>query len=96
MAEIIRTYAQNSDEMVKLKLACYELERLSPHGTTYTVEDIYFDWGLKWKYSAIVANRSDGRSWQAVCPRDYERILLSNDIRKTCEDIVSDKYFYDP
>ena len=41
--ELIRTYAPNSDEMVKLKLACSELERLSTKGTTYTVENIYFD-----------------------------------------------------
>ena len=94
--ELIRKYAPNSDEMVKLKLACYELERLSRKGTTYTVEDIYFDVGLNWWYSAIIANRPDGRSWQAVCPRDYERIILSNDIRQTCEAIVNDKYFYDP
>lgn len=92
----IRVYAPNSDEMVKLKLACYELGRLSKHGTVYTVEDIFFDIGQNWKYSAIVANRSDGRSWHAVCPRDYERILQSTDIAATCADIVADRYFYDP
>lgn len=96
MVELIRTYAPNSDEMVKLKLACYELEQLSRHGTRYTVEDIYFDLGQNWMYSAIVANSVSGSSWQALCPRDYERVLLSTDIRKTCEDIVSDKYWYDP
>jgi len=94
--EPIRVYAPDSDEMKTLKLACYELERLSKHGTTYTVEDIYFDFGLNWKYSAIVANRPDGRSWQALCPRDYERVLRSTDIASTCADIVTDKYFYDP
>ena len=88
MTEMIRVYAPNSDEMVKLKLACYELEQLNPNGTRYTVEDIYFDFGQDWMYSGIVAHRRDGASWQAVCPRDYERILLSHDIRKTCEDIM--------
>ena len=96
MAEIIRVYAPNSDEMVKLKLACYELGRLSTRGTRYTVEDIYFDYGQGWMYSAIVAHRPDGASWQAVNPRMYEDIILSLDVRKTCEGIVKDKYFYDP
>ena len=95
MVEIIRTYAPNSDEMVKLKLACYELAQLSTKGTQYTVEDIYFDIGQGWMYSGIVAHSPDGTSWQALCPRDYESVLLSNDIRKTCEEIVSDKYWYD-
>lgn len=96
MVELIRVYAPNSDEMVKLKLACYELGRLSKHGTTYTVEDIYFDLGQNWMYSAIVANSRSGQSWQALCPRDYERVLLSNNMAETCSDIVSDKYWYDP
>ena len=96
MDEIIRVYAPNSDEMVKLKLACYELEQLSPNGTRYTVEDIYFDVGLNWRYSGIVAHRRDGASWQALNPRQYEDVIQSMDIRKTCEGIVRDKYWYDP
>ena len=96
MAEFIRVYAPNSDEMVKLKLACYELERLSRHGTRYYVEETYFDFGQNWTYSAIIADKGNGDTWQAVCPRDYERILLSTDIADTCRQIVSSKYFYDP
>ena len=93
--EPIRIYSENSPELNKLKLACYELERLSKHGTVYTVKNIYFDVGQNWMYSAIIANSRDGASWQAVCPRDYERILYADDVAKTCADIVADKYWYD-
>lgn len=95
MAELIRIYAPDSHEQMKLKLACYELEQLTTKGTRYTVEDIYFDLGQNWMYSAIVAHSTDGTSWQALCPRDYENVLLSTDVRKTCEEIVADKYWYD-
>lgn len=94
--EVIRIYAPDSHEQMKLKLACYELEQLTTKGTRYTVEDIYFDLGQNWMYSAIVAHSTDGRSWQALNPRDYERVILSDDIPATCADIVTDKYWYDP
>lgn len=93
--ELIRIYEPDSEGLKKLKLACYELEQLSPHGTRYTVEDIYFDLGANWMYSGIVAHQN-GRDWQAVNPRDYERILLTDDIPTTCRQIVADKYWYDP
>lgn len=96
MTELIRTYAPNSDEVVKLKLACYELEQLSPYSTRYTVEDVYFDLGQQWMWTTIIAHHLSAREWQALSPRDHERILLSTDIRSTCEEIVADKYWYDP
>ena len=94
--EIIRKYAPDTEEHARLTLACSELERLSTKGTTYTVEDIYFDVGLNWWYTAIIANRPDGRSWQALCPRDWIDVIKSDDVRRTCEQIVKDRYFYDP
>ena len=93
--EPIRIYEPNTPEMNRLKLACYELEQLSRTGTRYTVENIYFDVGQNWWYSAIVAHSADGQSWHAVNPRDYERIISSDDVGATCADIVKDKYWYD-
>ena len=94
--EILRKYAPDTEERAKLTQACTELKKLSRKGTTYTLEDIYYDVGLNWWYTAIVAHRPNGQSWHAVCPRDYERIILTDDVPKTCAEIVADRYFYDP
>ncbi len=96
MTELIRTYSANTEEVKRLKLACYELEQISPYSTRYTVEDVYFDLGQDWMWTTIIAHHLSGGTWQALCPRDFERILLSDDIRKTCEEITSDKWWYDP
>ena len=96
MAEIIRIYDQNSEELNKLKLACYELEQLTDKGTRYTVEEIYFDLGQGWMYSGIVAHSRNGRHWQAVNPRQYADILLTDNVEEVCKHIVADKYWYDP
>lgn len=46
------------------------------------LEDIYFDMGQNWKYTALVTHKEDGvfGSWQSFCPRDYELILYTDSI----------------
>ena len=90
-----RTFEPDSPEVEKLRSACKELARLSPYGTTYTVETIYFDYGQNWWWTTIVAYHRNGSSWQ-INSADWEKILLSEDIRATCAEIVSGKYWYDP
>ena len=48
MAELIRTYAPDTDEYKKLMTASTILTAVSPKGITYTVEDTYFDFGQNW------------------------------------------------
>ena len=95
MAEIIRQYAPNSDEYVKLSLASSELTKQSTKGTAFYVDDCYFDLGQDWMWTTIIARRTNGDSWQALCPRDYEKILLSTDIPATVSEIMADKYWYE-
>ena len=45
------------------------------------VEDIYYDYGQNWKYTALVTyDDAKGDSWQTFCPRDYEIILECDNI----------------
>ena len=93
--EIIRQYAPNSDEVVKLRMASEEMTKNSTKGTTFTVNDCYFDLGQNWMWTTIIAHRPDGQSWQALNPRDYEKILFSKDIPATVHEIMTDKYWYE-
>lgn len=96
MTDIIRTYAPDTDAYKRLELAGFILHVLSPNGTIYKVEDVYFDLGQNWMWTTLIAYHPNGSEWQAFCPRDYEKILLTNDMVKTCREIVDDKYWYDP
>lgn len=41
------------------------------------LENIYFDMGQDWKYTALVTYRTDNMSsWQSLCPRDYEKVVM--------------------
>jgi len=96
--EIIRQYAPDSAEVAKLNLACEELNRLSRNGITYTVEDTWFDYGQRWMWTTIIGHDPNCpwcESYQALCPRDFERILYSTDIPTTVSVIRSDKWWRD-
>lgn len=97
MAEIIRTYSPDSDEYKKLTTAANVLTAVSPKGITYTVEDTYFDYGQRWMWTTLIAydKTASFGSYQALCPRDYEKILTTDDILATLSEIRTDKWWRD-
>lgn len=97
MAELIRTYTPDTDEYKRLTVAARVLTDVSVKGITYTVEDTYFDYGQRWMWTTIIANdpSSSFGSYQALCPRDYERILLTDDLLTTLSAIRADKWWSD-
>ena len=95
--EIIRTYAPDTDEYARLKTASVVLTAVSPKHITYTVEDTYFDFGQDWMWTTIIAHdpTSHFGSYQALCPRDYEKILLTDDMLTTLSEVRADKWWSD-
>lgn len=95
--EIIRQYAPNSDEVVRLTVASEELTRQSRKGIKYYVGDTWFDFGQRWMWTTILAHDPDSNcgDYQALCPRDYEKILYSLDIPATVAEIRADKWWRD-
>ena len=91
----IKTYAPHSDEYKRLTTAATVLTAVSPKGITYTVEDTYFDYGQDWSWTTLIAHRSDGEHYQALCPRDHEQILTTDDMLMTLSVIRSDKWWSD-
>lgn len=80
-SEVLRTYSKDSKEYKALQKFCDELNSKSTK-TKYYLKDIYFDYGQNWMYTAIIADSSDENSvsgtWQAVTPREYEKIIYNN------------------
>lgn len=97
MAELIRTYSPDTDEYKRLTVAARILTDVSPKCITYTVGDTYFDYGQRWMWTTIIANdpSSTFGSYQALCPRDYENILLTDDILTTLAEVRADKWWQD-
>lgn len=97
MVELIRTYEPDTEEYKKLMTASTILTAISPKGITYTVDDTWFDYGQNWMWTTIIAydpSTSFG-SYQALCPRDYENILLTDDMLTTLTAIRADKWWRD-
>ena len=93
-----RIIEKDTREYTKLVAVAEMLEAFSPNGFSYTVDEIYFDFGQDWWWTTIVANRQNGKlwdSWQALSPRQWERILMSEtpqEIAEAVEDVMNGKY----
>lgn len=93
--DIIRTYTHDTDEYERLTVSAKVLTDVSPKHITYYVDDTYFDYGQDWMWTTIIARRPDGVEYQVLCPRDYEKILLTDDLLTTLSEIRSDKWWSD-
>ena len=95
--DIIRTYAPDTAEFARLTVAARVLTAVSPKHITYTVEDTYFDYGQGWMWTTIIANDKSSTfgSYQALCPRDYEDILTTDDILATLSAVRAGKWWSD-
>ena len=94
MTELISTYDRNSKEYATLKTAADILTTLSKNGRKYKVRDCYFDFGQDWMWTTICYD-SDWGGVQALCPRDYEKLLTYDNILVAIDEIVKDKYWND-
>ena len=93
--DTIKVYAQDTDERKALVTAATILTAISPKGIRYTVDETYFDYGQRWMWTTLIARRPDGVEYQALCPRDHEKIILSEDILTTIAEIRSGKWWGD-
>lgn len=78
------------------------LEAFSKHGYRYTVEDIYFDFGLNWMYTAIVTHDRTKTgmlsSWQTLDPKQWEQIVEAEsveDLAEAVDAVRKGDYFHD-
>ena len=86
---VIRVYPKESTEYKRLELACKLFTALSPNGSVYKLDDIYFDYGQDWMYTAPVTYCKDGESFQSLCPRDYKKVVQNEDTLATVHEIVN-------
>ena len=93
--DTIRLYDAGTTEAARLRSAAEEMTARSRKGTAFRVGDCYFDYGARWMWTTIIARRPDGTEWQALCPRDHEKIITSDNIPETVREIMTDKYWYE-
>lgn len=91
----IKIYTPETEEYLRLETAAFLLTKYSRKGITYTVINTYFDFGQDWKWTTLLATRPDGQHYQALCPRDHEKILTYENIFKAIHEIITDKYWTD-
>ena len=74
MSDCIKVYMDKSEEYKRLSEAATRLTEASPTGRKYFVGRTWFDFGSNLEWTTILAESKWG-SYQALCPRDQERIL---------------------
>ena len=76
----ITTFEHGTPEYTRLEKAAAILTAASDHGTVYSVEDTYFDFGQKWMFTTLIAHRTNGDSYQALSPIEQEDLLCTEDL----------------
>lgn len=76
MAEVITVYSKESKEYKRIEAAGKLIE--AETGCPIVVKDIYFDMGLDWKWTTLVAEPVGKWTYQILCPRDYEKIVAGD------------------
>lgn len=98
MSKSIRVYALDSKEHKNLELAAELLTKASPNGVVYSVNETYFDFGLDWMWTTIIAVKpEDGVRYQALSPVSHERLVFASteDVADVVADIRSGKFWSD-
>ena len=90
MAKIIDVFQSGSFEYEQLRIAAEMLTNKSPRNHVYYVGDTYFDFGQDWKWTTILCASNGGwGDYQAITPAQQELIILSNDLDKTTDEILT-------
>jgi hypothetical protein len=60
-----------------------------------TTENVFFEFGQDWKYTSFIttdveSESEDEKSWQSLCPRDWELVVTETDINR----IIEMAFFY--
>ena len=84
MASCIKVYSYGCEEFARLTEASMKLSKESPTGRKYYVGKTWFDYGAGLEWTTILAE-SEWGGYQALCPRDQERILEADTDEKMNE-----------
>lgn len=94
----LKVFEKDSEERKTLEAVADTLNQ-KVKNLTYTVEDVYFDYGQDWRYTTIIAHRTDLEkddviaSWQALNPSEQERILfMGEEERQAVITALADKH----
>lgn len=95
----IKVFDKGSAEYVLLEKLALILTFKSPLRYKYRVGETYFDYGQNWVWTTVLCDMGGHGvtgSYQALCPREQEEILLSDgsleSVSAIADEVLSDKY----
>ena len=86
------TFENGTDERFILDALADELNHLCSE-TSFTVEDVYFDYGQGWKWTTVVAHDASG-DWQALSPAEWSFALETGEVAYVARQVVKGDYGY--
>lgn len=92
-----RVLKRSESAYKNMEAAARLLSAFSKNGYTYTVEDVYLDYGRDWMWTTIM-RPSDWGGVQVLSPREWEEIVLADSplvLAAAVEGVMDGKYFGD-
>ena len=88
--EPINVFSKDSEEYKRLQKVCDLLNEKTNENVKFTIEETYFDYGQKWKWTTIETNDLiTGTSWHTLNPRQQEEIINGKDVDNIINTILS-------
>jgi len=95
----ISVFKKDSREYELLEKLALILTFKSPNRYKYEVGETYFDFGQDWKWTTVLCRTGEYGicgSYQALCPAEQEKILLSDgsleEIAAIADGVLADKF----
>lgn len=88
--EPINVFSKDSEEYKRLQKVCDLLNEKTNENVKFTIEETYFDYDQKWKWTTIETNDLiTGTSWHTLNPRQQEEIINGKDVDSIINTILS-------
>lgn len=92
-----RVLKRSESAYKNMEAAARLLSAFSKNGYTYTVEDVYLDFGQDWMWTTIT-RPSEWGGVQVLSPREWQEIVLADSpsaLAEAVEGVMDGKYFGD-
>lgn len=88
--EPINIFSKDSEEYKRLQKVCDLLNEKTNENVEFFIEDVYFDYDQKWKWTTITTkDLITGTTWHTLNPRQQEEIINGKDVDNIINTILS-------
>lgn len=94
--EPINVFSKDSEEYKRLQKACDLLNEKTNENVEFFIEDVYFDYDQKWKWTTITTkDLITGTTWHTLNPAEQKNIINGKDLNNIVDNVLSGSLYKD-